>query len=193
MRLAVLLSGEGSNLGSIMRAIKSGGLRAELAVVISNVADAGGLARARAAGVAALAVEQGGYACRRDFERALADAIDSHGADLVVLAGFMRILGADFLAHFCGRILNIHPSLLPDYKGLDTHKRVLEAGELRHGATVHWVTEELDGGPIIAQSALNIRPGDTEDSLRQRVQQLEHRLYPAVLAEICNRRPAASR
>ena len=187
MRLAVLLSGEGGNLGAIMRAIKSGDLRAELAVVISNVAAAGGLARARAAGVPALAVEQGGPGGRREFERALARAIDNYGVELVVLAGFMRILGGDFLAHFGGRVLNIHPSLLPDYRGLNTHRRVLEAGELRHGATVHWVTEELDGGPIIAQSALSIRGGDTEDSLRRRVQVLEHRLYPAVLAELCNR------
>ena len=188
-RLTVLLSGSGTNLQAILDARQR--MDAEVGLVLSDVADAGGLQRARNAGVPALALVPADHAGRTPFEDAMVEAIERHRAeDFVVLAGFMRILGPRFVRRFAGRLLNIHPSLLPRHRGLDTHQRALDAGDRQHGATVHWVTEALDAGPTIAQRTLDIEPGDDAESLRRRVQRLEHQLYPEVLRRLCGARRA---
>jgi phosphoribosylglycinamide formyltransferase-1 len=180
-RLAVLISGEGTNLQALIDAARAGLLGTEIAVVISNRSAARGLDRARSAGIAARHLGAGGQD-REAYDSALAAEIAAHGAEVVVLAGFMRILGARFVDAFAGRILNVHPSLLPAYPGLDTHRRVLEAGEHRHGATVHFVTADLDAGPAVIQYRLVIRDGDTTESLAQRVHVGEHIILPRATA-----------
>jgi phosphoribosylglycinamide formyltransferase-1 len=182
MRLAILISGRGSNMAAIAR---SG---APVTVVVSDKPDAGGLALARDLGIEARAVPWLGAARRSDFETALGHAIDQSGADLVVLAGFMRILSPAFAERYAGRMLNIHPSLLPKYRGLHTHQRVLEAKEKEHGASVHFVTAELDGGPLILQSRVPVKPDDTEAALSARVQATEHIIYPRVIGWIAEGR-----
>jgi phosphoribosylglycinamide formyltransferase 1 len=177
LRLAVLISGRGSNLMALAHACQAGHLEAEIALVISDRADAAGLGAAAGLGLATLTIQRSRYAQPDAFEAALADAIDRSGADLVVLAGFMRILSPAFAQRYAGRLLNIHPSLLPKYKGLDTHRRVLEAGEPQHGASVHFVTAELDGGPVIYQGRVAVRAGDTPQGLAARVLEQEHRIY----------------
>lgn len=180
-RLAVLISGSGTNLQAIIDACAAGALSADIALVISNVPDAGGLQRAQAAGINTQVVDHREYADREHFDQALVDALDAVHPDTVALAGFMRVLTPTFVRHFKGRLINIHPSLLPRHRGLHTHRRALEAGDREHGCSIHFVSEELDGGPIIAQARLTVAGNDTPDSLSKKVQVEEHRLYPLVL------------
>lgn len=177
-RLVILISGSGSNLQAFIDAINSGRLSADIQAVISNRPDAGGLARAEAAGITALAIDHRDFDSRDAFDAALQQAIDGFEPDLVILAGFMRILGDRFVSHYRGRLLNIHPSLLPKYPGLHTHQRAIDNGDREAGATVHFVTEELDGGPPILQASVPVRPGDSAELLAQRVLEREHRIYP---------------
>ncbi len=162
-----------------MQAIVEAGL--PVAAVISNSAEAAGLAWAKSRGIVTEVVEHRGFSKRDDFDAALAKAIDSHKPALVVLAGFMRILGEGFVKRYAGRMLNIHPSLLPEFPGLDTHARALAAGAKQHGATVHFVTSELDHGPIVIQAAVPVRAGDDEAALAARVLEREHRIYPQAI------------
>jgi len=181
LRIVVLISGSGSNLQAIMDACASDTLQAEVSAVISNVPDAYGLQRASAAGIATEVVAHVDYPDRSSFDAALIKTIDSYRPGLVVLAGFMRILTPDFVQHYAGRLLNIHPSLLPLLQGLQTHRRALEEQHRTHGASVHFVTEELDGGPVVLQAEVPVLPGDDEAILAARVLQQEHRIYPAVI------------
>ena len=180
-RLAVLISGTGSNLQAILDAIDAGELPARVSLVLSNKAAAAGLARAERAGVPAQAIDHRGFPDRASFDQAMIERIDAHGADTVVLAGFMRILSPGFVRHYQGRLINIHPSLLPKYPGLNTHARALEAGDREHGCSLHFVTDELDGGPLIAQARFPVAANDTAETLSEKVQAREHRLYPQVL------------
>jgi phosphoribosylglycinamide formyltransferase-1 len=177
-RIVILISGRGSNMEAIVNACAAEGWHATIAAVISNRADAAGLAFAAARGIATAVVDHRAYADRTAFDAALAQAIDAHAPDLVLLAGFMRILTPTFVAQYAGRLLNIHPSLLPAFGGLQTHRRVIEAGCKVTGATVHLVTPDLDHGPIVAQATVPVLPGDTEDALAARVLAREHVLYP---------------
>lgn len=180
-RLSVLISGRGSNLGAILHACATGTLPAQVVQVISNRPQAGGLDLAAAAGVPTAVVDHRQFADRRGFEQALQAQLDAVPCDLIVLAGFMRVLTADFVARHRGRLVNIHPSLLPDFPGLHTHERALAAGVAEHGASVHFVTAAVDGGPLIAQIRVPVQAGDTPDTLAARVLAAEHRLYPTVL------------
>src|SRR5690554_224126 len=175
-RIVVLISGSGSNLQAFIDTLHA--RQADIVAVISNRADAFGLERAARAGIPGAVLDHREFADRATYDQALAALIDTHGPDLVILAGFMRILTSEFVQHYQGRLLNIHPSLLPKYTGLHTHRRALEAGDREHGATVHFVTEELDGGPAIMQSHVPILADDTPESLAERVRATEHRLYP---------------
>lgn len=177
-RVVVLISGHGSNLQALIDATQSGRLPIQLSAVISNRADAFGLERARRTGIPSETVLPEEQPDRDRYDRALAEVIDEYKPDLVVLAGFMRILSAAFVRHYRGRIFNIHPSLLPKYRGLHTHRRALAAGDRLHGASVHFVTEELDGGPVVVQAEVPIEPGDDENVLAFRVQNVEHIIYP---------------
>jgi phosphoribosylglycinamide formyltransferase-1 len=182
-RVGVLISGRGSNMTALIEAAAQPDYPAEIALVLSNRPEAPGLAIARAAGVAAEAVDHRAFGGDREaFERAVTDSLDAAGVDLVCLAGFMRLLTPWFVARWRGRLLNIHPALLPAFKGLDTHARALEAGVAFHGCTVHLVEDEMDSGPILGQAALTVRPGENAKALAGRVLALEHRLYPACLA-----------
>ena len=172
--VVILISGRGSN----MQVIAEAGLPVRVAAVISNRADAAGLEWAAKRGIATQMVDHRGFAGRDAFDAALADAIEAHLPDLVVLAGFMRILGEAFVTRFAGRMLNIHPSLLPSFPGLHTHRRAIEEGVKVHGTTVHFVTPALDHGPIVIQAAVPVLPDDDEDSLAERVLEAEHRIYP---------------
>ncbi len=176
--IVILISGRGSNMEAVVRAAESQGWPARIAAVISNKPEAKGLEFARARGIPTAVVANKEYASRAEFDAALQDAIDRFAPDLVVLAGFMRILTAPFVEHYEGRMLNIHPSLLPLFPGLGTHQQALDAGEKEHGATVHFVTAELDHGPVVAQARVPVLPGDTEDTLSARVLAEEHKLYP---------------
>ena len=180
-RLGVLISGRGSNMQAILEAVSDGRLNAEVAAVISNRSDAPGLERARAAGVETLVLEHRGYADRGAFDRALVRALTERRIDLVCLAGFMRLLGAEFLSAFSNRILNIHPSLLPAFPGTDAQRQALEHGVKTSGATVHLVTAELDGGPIVLQAAVPVRDDDTVETLAARILVEEHRIYPEAI------------
>lgn len=175
--IVIVISGRGSNLAAIMGA----GLPARVAAVISNRADAAGLALAREAGIGTAVLDHRDFGSRENFDAALAAQVDLHAPDLIVLAGFMRVLTAGFVERYRGRLINIHPSLLPAFGGLATHRRALEAGVRIHGCTVHFVTSEVDGGPIIAQAAVPVLPGDDEAALAARVLVQEHRLYPQVI------------
>lgn len=177
-RIVILISGRGSNMEAIVEACAAQAWPARVAAVISNRADAAGLDYAAARGIATAVVEHRAYADREGFDAALAQAIDAQAPDVVVLAGFMRILTPGFVQRYAGRLLNIHPSLLPAFTGLHTHRRAIEAGCKLAGATVHYVTAELDHGPIVAQAAVPVLPGDTEQTLAARVLASEHRLYP---------------
>ncbi|HWG75199.1 MAG TPA: phosphoribosylglycinamide formyltransferase [Steroidobacteraceae bacterium] len=185
--LAVLISGRGSNMLAIARACAEGRIAARVVSVIADRADAAGIQAAASLGLPTQLLEARALP-RAEFETQLGQALETSGAQLVALAGFMRILSAAFVAPWAGRLLNIHPSLLPAYRGLDTHRRVLAAAERAHGASVHYVTEELDGGPLICQGRLTIAAGDTEASLAARVHRLEHRIYPMVIGLIAARR-----
>lgn len=176
--IVILISGRGSNMEAIVRAQRAQAWPARIAAVISNKPDAGGLAFAQAHGIPTAVVDNKAYASRAEFDAALQAVIDGFKPDLVVLAGFMRILTAPFVAHYAGRMLNIHPSLLPLFPGLHTHRQALAAGVKEHGATVHFVTAELDHGPAVLQARMPVLPGDTEDSLAQRLLAEEHLIYP---------------
>ena len=176
--IVVLLSGQGTNMDAIVRACAAEGWNARIAAVVSNRADAAGLVLARGHGIATVVVDHTGFAERDAFDAALADAVQSFAPDLLVLAGFMRILGPAFVRRFEGRMLNVHPSLLPAFPGLHTHRRAIEAGCKLAGATVHFVTPALDHGPIIAQAVVPVLPGDTAATLAARVLAREHLLYP---------------
>lgn len=175
--IVVLISGSGSNLQALIDSLDADN-PARICAVVSNRAEAFGLQRAQAAGITTHVVRHKDYADREAFDAALMDIIDTHQPNLVVLAGFMRILTPGFVRHFQGRLLNIHPSLLPKYKGLDTHRRALDAGDREHGCSVHFVTEELDGGPVAIQAAFTVEPGDSIDKLTERVHAAEHVIYP---------------
>ena len=181
LRLVVLISGRGSNLQAILDQAASGELHVEVAAVISNRPGVHGLERARQAGVPALELDHKLFADRPEFEAALIDLIDHYRPDLVILAGFMRVLTPGFTEHYQGRIFNIHPSLLPKFRGLHTHERAIAAGETVHGASIHFVTAELDGGPVIVQARVPVLPGDDPDTLAARVLEREHRLYPQAI------------
>lgn len=183
-RIVILISGRGSNMEALLKA----DLPATIATVISNVPDAPGLATARAHGVATAVVDHRVHPERALFDAALASEIDTHAPDLVVLAGFMRVLTHAFVARYAGRLLNIHPSLLPAFPGLHTHRRAIEAGVRIHGCTVHFVTSELDHGPILVQAAVPVQPGDTEETLAARVLVQEHRIYPQSVRWFCEGR-----
>ncbi|MCW1936569.1 phosphoribosylglycinamide formyltransferase [uncultured Pseudomonas sp.] len=176
--VVVLISGSGSNLQALIDSVGHDGNPAHIAAVICNRADAYGLERAKQAGIATGLLDHKQFDGRDAFDAALIQAIDAHQPDLVVLAGFMRILTPGFVQHYAGRLLNIHPSLLPMHKGLHTHQRALEAGDSEHGCSVHFVTEELDGGPLVVQAVLPIKADDTAESLARRVHQQEHQIYP---------------
>ena len=185
MRVVCLISGDGSNLQALIDWQIKGLLgNAEIVGVVSNKARAFGLERAKRANIATTVLSHERYPDRYQFDRALMSVIDNYEADLIVLAGFMRILTAQFVNHYANRLVNVHPSLLPKYKGLDTHRRAIEAGDSTAGATVHWVTEELDSGGIIRQVEVPIYGHDSEESLRQRVLEAEHSLYPAVIRDL---------
>lgn len=187
-RLVVLISGSGSNLQAFIDAIADGSLRADLQAVISNRADAGGLLRAQCAGITTHVLDHRDFASREAFDAALAQQVDEYQPDLVILAGFMRILTSTFVARFQGRLLNIHPSLLPKYPGLHTHQRAIDAGDRFAGATVHFVTDELDGGPPVLQARVPVHPGDDAASLAARVLEQEHRIYPLAARWFCEKR-----
>jgi len=181
-RVAVLISGRGSNMTALIEAAQAKDYPAEIVLVVSNRPDAAGLARAREAAIATAVIDHQPFGKDREaFERALDDELRQHRIDIVCLAGFMRLLTAWFIGRWRCRILNIHPALLPEFKGLDTHRRALEAGVKRHGATVHFVVEETDAGPIISQQSVPVLQGDTEAMLAARVLEIEHRIYPEAL------------
>jgi phosphoribosylglycinamide formyltransferase-1 len=184
----VLISGNGSNLQALIDATAGGELPLEISAVISNRAAAYGLQRAAAACLPQRVLEHTTFAARARFDRALADLIDGFAPDYILLAGFMRILSAEFVARYTGRLLNIHPSLLPAYPGLDTHRRVLENGEREHGASIHYVNDQVDGGPVVLQVAVPVARDDTPETLAARVLAQEHRLYPEALRRIATGR-----
>jgi phosphoribosylglycinamide formyltransferase-1 len=176
--VVVLISGRGSNLQVIAEQARSGRLPIEIRAVVSDREDATGLEWARGAGLRCVVLAPRTFASRHEYDQALADLVAAHAPGLVVLAGFMRILGPEFVDRFAGRMLNIHPSLLPRHRGLHTHRRALEAGDREHGASVHFVTRELDGGPAVLQARVPVRDGDDEASLAARVLEQEHRIFP---------------
>ncbi|VXB81483.1 phosphoribosylglycinamide formyltransferase 1 [Pseudomonas sp. 8AS] len=179
--VVVLISGSGSNLQALIDSLAKGDSPARIRAVISNRADAYGLERAKQAGIDTRVLDHKQFDGREAFDAALVECIDGFAPQLVILAGFMRILTPAFVSHYSGRLLNIHPSLLPKYKGLHTHQRALEAGDHEHGCSVHFVTEELDGGPLVVQAIVPVQSDDTPDSLAQRVHAEEHRIYPLAM------------
>lgn len=190
-RVAVLISGRGSNMASLIEAARDPAYPAEIVLVVSNCPDAAGLDRARTDGIETAVIDHTSFGKDREaFERALQGVLDAHRIDIVCLAGFMRLLTPWLVRRWEGRMLNIHPALLPAFKGLDTHERALAAGVKQHGATVHFVTPEMDAGPIIAQAAVPVHDGDTADTLAARVLAEEHRLYPAALKLVAEGRVA---
>jgi phosphoribosylglycinamide formyltransferase-1 len=184
-RITVLISGRGSNLAALADAARRGAIEGAVTQVISNRPDAGGLALARERGLATAVVDHRAHPSRERFDSALADAIDAGEPDVIVLAGFMRVLGAPFVRRYEGRLINIHPSLLPLYPGLHTHRRALDDGVRVHGCTVHYVSPDVDRGPIIAQGVVAVREGDDEATLAARVLAVEHRLLPAAVGWHC--------
>jgi phosphoribosylglycinamide formyltransferase-1 len=181
-RVAVLISGRGSNMAALIEAASDPAYPAEVALVLSNVSDAGGLAIAKSKGIATEVVDHKKFSKDREgFERAIQKTLDVHKIDYVCLAGFMRLLTPSFAGHWQGRMLNIHPALLPAFKGLDTHERAIAEGVKIHGATVHFVVPEMDSGPIVAQAAVPVLKDDTPQSLASRVIKVEHRIYPLAL------------
>lgn len=185
---AILISGSGTNLQAFIDSVAEGALEVNIAVVVSNRPDAYGLVRARDAGIATECIRNEDFTDREAFDEALAQTLDKYNPDLVILAGFMRILTGAFVKHFEGKILNIHPALLPKYPGLNTHQRVIDAAEEWHGSTVHFVTEELDAGPRILQGRVPVLADDTASLLSARVQAVEHRIYPQAAALLASGR-----
>lgn len=186
MPIVVLVSGGGTNLQAMIDAIEAGTLHARIALVISNRPDVTALARARRHNIPTEVIDHKDFSDREHFDLALKTAIEVYQPRLVVLAGFMRILSDAFVRHFSGRLVNIHPALLPKFKGLNTHARALEAGEREHGCSVHFVTPELDAGAVIGQARVPVAADDTAETLARKVQQLEHRLYPACVGLFCD-------
>lgn len=182
LKIVVLISGNGTNLQAIIDNIQSGTLPVHICAVLSDQADAYGLKRAQKAHITTEVISPKKYASRTAYHQSLLASLKKYQPDLIVLSGFMHILGNLVIKAFAGQIINIHPSLLPKYKGLNTYQKALAAGDPRHGTTIHFVTEDLDSGPIIAQKSIEIRPDDTVETLKQRTQALEHRLYPEVIA-----------
>ena len=177
-RTAILISGSGTNLQAFIDAVAAGSLELDLCVVFSNNPDAFGLERAEQADIPTACIRHGGFPDRESFDRAVIEELDRWSPELLILAGFMRILSPTFVKHYEGKVLNIHPALLPKYPGLNTHQRVLDAGDEWHGSTVHFVTEELDGGPRILQGRLPVDPNESATELQHRVQAIEHKIYP---------------
>ena len=188
LKLGVLISGRGSNLQALIDACAAPDFPAEIAVVVSNTPDAGGLERAREAGIAAETVDHRGFPDKPSFERAITDVLEAREVELVCLAGFMRLLTERFVDHWRDRLINIHPSLLPAFRGLDTHARALEAGVRVSGCTAHFVRPAMDDGPIIIQAAVPVAEDDTPDTLAERVLAAEHRIYPAAVRLIAEGR-----
>ena len=186
--IVVLISGSGSNLQAIIDACSSGFIPGKISAVIANKADAYGLVRANEAGISTQLLSHKSYNSRDKYDAALIDAIDQHCPDLVVLAGFMRILTPAFVQHYHGRLLNIHPSLLPKYQGLNTHQRAIDHNDSEHGCSVHFVTEQLDGGPVILQAKVPVFSDDDAQTLAERVHEQEHRIYPLVVRWFCQNR-----
>jgi phosphoribosylglycinamide formyltransferase-1 len=187
-RIVVLISGSGTNMQALVEACQAGKVAGQVVAVISNKAEVAGLEKAAAAGIATAVLSHREFATRELYDAQLQQLVDSYQPDLVVLAGFMRILTADFTRHYPGRMLNIHPSLLPKYKGVNTHQRALDAGDEEHGVSVHFVTEELDGGPVILQAKVPIFADDTTADLQARVHTQEHAIYPLVVHWFCSGR-----
>ncbi len=187
-KIVVLISGGGTNLQAIIDACTDSTYPAEVVAVVSNKADAYGLTRAENSDIATISLSHKEFDSREDYDQALIKKIDAFDADLIVLAGFMRILTPDFVQHYQGKLLNIHPSLLPKYQGLNTHQRAIDAGDEVHGVSVHFVTEELDGGPVILQAKVPVFEGDTSDDLAARVHEQEHRIYPLVVKWFAEKR-----
>jgi len=188
-RVAILISGRGSNMAALIEAARVPDYPAEIALVLSNVSDAAGLARASHAGIATAVVDHQPFGKDREaFDGALDATLQAHHIDIVCLAGFLRVLGTRFVERWNGRLINIHPSLLPAFKGLHTHERAIAAGSKEHGATVHFVVPELDSGPIIEQASVPVLPGDTPDALAARVLEVEHRIYPLALKRLAEGR-----
>ena len=181
IRLVVLISGNGSNLQAIIDDIANNNLPAQVVAVISNKADAFGLERAKKAGIEQHVLSQQNYDSREQYDVALKNLIDSFQPDLIILAGFMRILSNEFVNHYLQKMMNIHPSLLPKYKGLNTHQRVIDAGDKEHGCSVHFVTPELDDGPVILQATVEVKENDTAETLATRVHEQEHQIYPKAI------------
>ena len=186
--IVVLISGSGSNLQAIIDACSSGFIPGRISAVIANKASAYGLVRANEAGLSTQVLSHNTFKDREHYDLALADAIDQHQPDLVVLAGFMRILTPAFVQRYHGRLLNIHPSLLPKYQGLNTHQRAIDNNDSEHGCSVHFVTEQLDGGPVILQAKVPVFSDDDEQGLAERVHEQEHRIYPLVVRWFCQNR-----
>jgi phosphoribosylglycinamide formyltransferase-1 len=182
--IVILISGRGSNMKSIVEAVKSGSLDVTVAAVISNRPDAAGLLYAQQQNIPTAAIDHTQFESRQSFDHAMAKKIDQYSPKLVVLAGFMRILTTEFVEHFAGKLINIHPALLPKFKGLNTHQRAIDAGEKEHGASVHIVTAELDDGPVVLQARVAVLEGDTEQTLAARVLEQEHTLYPKAIAQL---------
>jgi phosphoribosylglycinamide formyltransferase-1 len=187
-RIVVLISGSGTNLQAIIDACETTDYPGEVIGVVSNKADAYGLTRAENANIKTVALSHKDFESRESYDQALISEIDKLTPDVIVLAGFMRILTPAFVQHYQGKLLNIHPSLLPKYQGLDTHQRAIDAGDTEHGVSVHFVTEELDGGPVILQAKVPVFEGDTSDDLAARVHEQEHRIYPLVVKWLCQKR-----
>lgn len=187
-KIVVLISGSGSNLQAIIDSCANNEINGEIVAVLSNRPDAYGLTRAESAGIPSVLLDHKSYASRDLYDSALASKVASFSPDVIILAGFMRILTAEFVDQFKGKLLNIHPSLLPKYQGLHTHQRALDAGDEEHGVSVHFVTEELDGGPVILQAKVPIFEGDVAEDLAMRVHEQEHRIYPLVTKWFCDRR-----
>ena len=185
--IVILISGRGSNMMSIVKAAQDGQLPVSIAAIISNRPDAAGLEFAKQAGINTAVIDHKDFNSRDLFDQALAKEIDIHSPDLVVLAGFMRILTTEFVEHYTSKLINIHPSLLPKFKGLDTHQRAIDAGEKEHGASVHLVTAELDDGPVVLQARVPILDDDTASTLAARVLEQEHQLYPTPLLALAPR------
>ncbi len=186
-KTAILISGRGTNMSALIAASKTDDYPAEINLVISNRPDAEGLKVANSRDIKAVALDHKLFKSRRSFDKALHELLKEHNIEFVVCAGFMRILGKEIVRNWSGRMINIHPSLLPKYKGLDTHQRAIDARDKKHGCTVHWVSEGVDDGEIIAQAELEINGGDTADSLAKRVQALEHALYPLAFKQVLTR------
>ncbi|MDN7127703.1 phosphoribosylglycinamide formyltransferase [Pseudidiomarina sp. 1APR75-33.1] len=187
-RIVVLISGSGTNMQAIVDACQADRIDGEVVAVISNKADVGGLEKAAKAGIPTAVLSHREFDSREAYDEELLKLVDSFAPDVVVLAGFMRILTPAFAQHYQGRMLNIHPSLLPKYRGINTHQRALDSGDTEHGVSVHFVTEELDGGPVILQAVVPVFPEDTALDLQQRVHSQEHRIYPLVVQWLCSER-----